>query len=219
MAPQMYNYTTVYNTATAEHDCLCADLPSSDDGSCALDVVIEAEVLVAELVQDVKGLSGLEVLELDQAVGEAVVGRFAELCYHLHVLLPRQPLLFAALQVPGSDLSLNLSKALQTPASNLNLTIKVKVGPHVPLELLLTQTPSWSALLCSALGILPSVPFLLVWAAYQECKMVQETSHTCIQCAAFKATRLGCEASGGTCHSQGTQQQCKPELNRHKAYG
>ncbi len=72
--------------------------PSSDNTASSLDVVIEAEVLVAHLFQDGKGLVGLEVLKLDEAVGEAMLSCCTELFHHLHVLITCQPLLLAALQ-------------------------------------------------------------------------------------------------------------------------
>ncbi len=72
--------------------------PSSDDTTSSLDVVIEAEVLVAHLFQDGKGLIGLEVLKLDEAIGEAMLSCCTELFHNLHVLITCQPLLLAALQ-------------------------------------------------------------------------------------------------------------------------
>ena len=72
--------------------------PSSDDAAGSLDVIIEAEVLVAHLFQDGKGLVGLEVLKLDEAVGEAMLSCCTELLHNLHVLITCQPLLLAALQ-------------------------------------------------------------------------------------------------------------------------
>lgn len=75
-------------------------LPSSDDAPGALDVIAEAQVLVAHLVQNLEGLAGLEVLKLDEAVGEAAVGCLTELSNHLHVFLPCQPLCLAALHRP-----------------------------------------------------------------------------------------------------------------------
>jgi len=71
--------------------------PSSDDTTSSLNVIIEAEVLVAHLFQDGEGLVGLEVLKLDEAVGEAMLSCCTELLHHLHVLLTCQPLLLAAL--------------------------------------------------------------------------------------------------------------------------
>ncbi len=73
------------------HDLLCSNLtnlPCSDDTTSALNVIIEAQVLVTHLVQDGEGLVGLEVLKLDQAVGEAMLSSGAELIHHLHVLIP-----------------------------------------------------------------------------------------------------------------------------------
>ena len=67
-----------------------------------MDVIIEAQVLVAQLVQNLKGLVGLEVLKLDEAIGEATVCCVAELSNHLHVFLPCQPLCLAALHSPFS---------------------------------------------------------------------------------------------------------------------
>lgn len=75
-------------------------LPSSDDAPSALDVIIEAQVLVAHLVQNLEGLVGLEVLKLDETVGEAMVCCLAELSNHLHMFLPCQPLCLAALHPP-----------------------------------------------------------------------------------------------------------------------
>ena len=72
-------------------------LPSSNDASSALDVIIEAEVSVAHLFQDGKCLICLEVLKLDQAVGKAVLCRCTELFNHLHMLFTCQTLLFGAL--------------------------------------------------------------------------------------------------------------------------
>ena len=72
--------------------------PSSDDTTSALNIVIEAEVLVAHLFKDGKGLVSLEVLKLDEAIGEAMLSCCTELFHHLHVLVTCQPLLFAALQ-------------------------------------------------------------------------------------------------------------------------
>ena len=74
------------------------NIPSSDDTTSSLNVIIEAEVLVAHPFQDGKGLVGLEILKLDEAVGEAVLSCCTELFHHLHVLITCQPLLLAALQ-------------------------------------------------------------------------------------------------------------------------
>ena len=74
------------------------DTPSSDNTASSLDVIIEAEVLVAHLFRDGKGLVGLEVLKLDEAVGEAMLSCCTELLHHLHVLITCQPFLLAALQ-------------------------------------------------------------------------------------------------------------------------
>lgn len=65
-----------------------SNLPCRNNASSALNVIIETEVLVTELLQDVKGLSGLEVLKLDEAIWEAVVCCLTELLNHCHVLLP-----------------------------------------------------------------------------------------------------------------------------------
>ena len=84
---------------------LAWQLPSSDNTTSALNVIIEAQVFVAHPVQDGKSLVGLEVLELDQAVGEAMLSSSTELIHHCHVLIPCQPFLLAALHYHTQHLS------------------------------------------------------------------------------------------------------------------
>ena len=72
-------------------------LPSSNNASSALNVIIEAQVSVAHLFQDGKRLICLEVLKLNQAVGKAVLRRCTELLNHLHMLFASQPFLFGTL--------------------------------------------------------------------------------------------------------------------------
>ena len=63
------------------------DETRQDDGTCALDIIVEAEAAPSHPLQDCKGRVGLEVLKLDQAAGPAFLDRLAGLLHDLQVFL------------------------------------------------------------------------------------------------------------------------------------
>lgn len=83
----------------AEHFGSRFDIPGKHSGTGPLDVIVEAQALVAHPVQNGKGLCGVEVLELDQGVREGLGHGVAELLHNVQVLLTSKSLLLVALQV------------------------------------------------------------------------------------------------------------------------
>lgn len=69
------------------------NLPSQNNGSSSLDVVIEALVSVSVTVQIIEGLFGLEILKLNHHVGIDLLGGCHELVHEILLLLDRRALL------------------------------------------------------------------------------------------------------------------------------
>ncbi len=62
--------------------------PCQDCGTSALDIVVETEALGSHALQYTKGLSGLEVLKLDESVGECLDHGITELLHNVQMLFP-----------------------------------------------------------------------------------------------------------------------------------